>query len=208
VLNQSFGQVQQELLAARRDLETSRTQILSLEAALVARPALPVDAPGAEKDKLLAEQARTIRELEIVVHGYEENLGEPLRAVREDVEREWVNKLDVMTKAKEEKEAWAEVLVQQLEKEKRVCPWKVVPMWLILIAITIGEDSARRRAPSPGGVREQVRRSRTRRSPRRFYRGPILKASRPNAIGGWRTTHLRRTTTESGHLVDLTLTEY
>jgi centromeric protein E len=113
-------QLQQELLAARRELETSRTQILSLEAALMTRPALPVNAPENEKDKLIADQARTIRELEVVVQGYEQNLGEPLRAVREDVEKEWIAKFDVAVKAKEEKEAWAEVLVQQLEKEKRV----------------------------------------------------------------------------------------
>lgn len=87
---------------------------------MLARPPLPPDAPESEKDKLIADQARTIRELEIVVQGYEENLGEPLRAVREDVEREWFTKVEKEARAKEEKEAWAEVLVQQLEKEKRV----------------------------------------------------------------------------------------
>ncbi|KAJ7672724.1 P-loop containing nucleoside triphosphate hydrolase protein [Mycena rosella] len=45
--------------------------------------------------------------------GYEENLGEPLRAVREDVEKEWQGKLD-------EKDAWAAELVRQLEKEKKM----------------------------------------------------------------------------------------
>ena len=81
------------MLAARRQIETQATQILSLEAALLARPQLPPDAPESDKDKLLTEQAKTIRELEIVVKGYEENLGEPLRAVREDVEKEWGTKL-------------------------------------------------------------------------------------------------------------------
>ena len=62
-------------------METQATQILSLEAALLARPQLPPDAPENDKDRLLNEQAKTIRELEIVVKGYEDNLGEPLRAV-------------------------------------------------------------------------------------------------------------------------------
>ncbi|KAI0632210.1 kinesin-domain-containing protein [Trametes polyzona] len=113
-------QLQQELLAARRQLETQATQILSLEAALLARPQLPPDAPESEKDKLLAEQAKTIRELEIVVKGYEENLGEPLRAVREDVEKEWAGRLEKEVRAREEKEVWADELVKQLEKERKM----------------------------------------------------------------------------------------
>ncbi|KAI8986071.1 kinesin-domain-containing protein [Trametes punicea] len=113
-------QLQQELLAARRQLETQATQILSLEAALLARPQLPPDAPESEKDKLLAEQAKTIRELEIVVKGYEDNLGEPLRAVREDVEKEWAGRLEKEMRAREEKEAWADELVKQLEKERKM----------------------------------------------------------------------------------------
>jgi hypothetical protein len=112
--------LQQELLNARLQLETQANQILSLEAALLARPALPASAPSSEKDKLIAEQAKTIRELEIVVAGYEENLGEPLRAVREDVEKEWLVKVDAAVKKMEEKERWAEELVKQLEKEKKV----------------------------------------------------------------------------------------
>ncbi|TBU48538.1 kinesin-domain-containing protein [Dichomitus squalens] len=113
-------QLQQELLAARRELETQATQILSLEAALATRPQLPPDAPDSEKDKLLHEQARTIRELEIVVKGYEDNLGEPLRAVREDVEKEWAQKLEAETRLRQEKEAWADALVKQLDKERRM----------------------------------------------------------------------------------------
>ena len=66
------------------------------------------------------EQGKTIRELEIVVKGYEENLGEPLRAVREDVESEWQVKLDEEVKRRQEKEAWADELVKQLEREKKV----------------------------------------------------------------------------------------
>jgi centromeric protein E len=113
--------LQQELLATRRELETRSNQILSLEAALLARPELPVDAPESAKDQLIAEQSKTIRELEIVVRGYEENLGEPLRAVREDVEKEWVDKFAAEVKLREEKEEWAAELVRQLEKERKVC---------------------------------------------------------------------------------------
>ncbi|KIK97936.1 hypothetical protein PAXRUDRAFT_824436 [Paxillus rubicundulus Ve08.2h10] len=113
-------QLQQELLGARRQLESQATQILSLEAALLARPELPPDAPETEKDKLIADQQKTIRELEIVVCGYEDNLGEPLRQVREDVEREWEGRLAEEVTRREGKEAWAAELVKQLEKEKKV----------------------------------------------------------------------------------------
>lgn len=116
----SHVQLQQELLAAHRQIETQATQILSLEAALLARPQLPPDAPETEKDKLLNEQTKTIRELEIVVKGYEDNLGEPLRAVREDVEKEWAEKLQKEVRKREDKEAWADELVKQLEKERKV----------------------------------------------------------------------------------------
>ena len=114
--------LQQELLSARRQIDSQATQILSLEAALQARPVLPPDAPDSEKDKLIADQTKTIRELEIVIRGYEENLGEPLRAVREDVEHEYEGKLEEERKKREEKEAWAEELVKQLEIEKAVSP--------------------------------------------------------------------------------------
>ncbi|KAK0457604.1 P-loop containing nucleoside triphosphate hydrolase protein [Desarmillaria tabescens] len=109
-------QLQQELLAARVQLESQATQILSLEAALEARPLMP---PENEKDKVIADQAKAIKELEMVVKGYESNLGEPLRAVREDVEREWQVKVDDETRKREEKERWADELVKQLEKEKQ-----------------------------------------------------------------------------------------
>ena len=120
ILSLFLFQLQQELLAARRQIETQANQILSLEATLLARPELPADAPESEKDRLIAEQTKTIRELEIVIRGYEDNLGEPLRAVKEDVEREWSVKLYAEVRLKEEKEAWAEQLMLQLEKEKQV----------------------------------------------------------------------------------------
>jgi centromeric protein E len=113
-------QLQQELLTARRRLESQANQILSLEAALLARPPLPLDAPDTEKDRMIVEQAKTIRELEIVIKGYEANLGEPLRAVKEDVEKEWMDKVAAEQKKREEVEAWAQEVVKAVEKEKKV----------------------------------------------------------------------------------------
>ena len=113
-------QLQQELLAARLQMESQANQILSLEALLLVRPALPADAKEGEKDKLIAEQAKMIRELEIIVRGYEENLGEPLRKVKEDVEKEWSENLDEEIKKSEQSERWVEEVVKALEKEKKV----------------------------------------------------------------------------------------
>ena len=119
-MNITSFQLQQELLAARLQLESQANQILSLEASLIARPALPSSASDNEKDKLISEQAKTIRELEIAIRGYEDNLGEPLRAVREDVEKEWVEKVEDEVKKRKESEQWAAEVVKQLEKEKQV----------------------------------------------------------------------------------------
>ena len=52
--------------------------------------------------------------------GYEDNLGEPLRKVKEDVEKEWADKLEKEVKLREEKSVWADELVKQLEKERKV----------------------------------------------------------------------------------------
>ncbi|KAN0129523.1 P-loop containing nucleoside triphosphate hydrolase protein [Lactarius tabidus] len=112
-------QLQQELLSARREIESQATQILALEETLLARPELPPDAPESEKDRLLGEQARNIRELEMVVKGYEDNLGAPLRAVREDVEREWSARLAAEEAKRKEAEAFAAELARALEKEKK-----------------------------------------------------------------------------------------
>ena len=113
-------QLQQELLAAKTQIESQETQILSLEATLLARPPLPPTASENEKDAMITSQAKTIRELEIVVQGYEDNLGEPLRKVKEDVESEWVGKLEEEIKKREEQERWGEELVRQLDRERKV----------------------------------------------------------------------------------------
>lgn len=71
---------------------------------------------------MLADQARNIRELEMVLKGYEDNLGAPLRAVREDVEREWAGRLAAEEAKRKEADEWATELARALEKEKKVCP--------------------------------------------------------------------------------------
>ncbi|KAJ6508773.1 kinesin-like protein [Mycena sanguinolenta] len=111
-------QLQQELLAARLQLESQTNQILSLEASLVARPELPE--VEAEKDKLISEQARRIQELEGVVTGYEENQAQQSGAAREDIEKEWQSRVDAERRLVAEKDAWARELVRQLEKEKKM----------------------------------------------------------------------------------------
>lgn len=40
--------------------------------------------------------------------------------MKEDVEKEWMEKLEAEVKRREEKEIWADELVKQLEKEKQV----------------------------------------------------------------------------------------
>jgi centromeric protein E len=112
--------LQEELLTAKRRLESQETQILSLEAALSARPPLPHDATEDEKDKLIAELQRTNRELNLAVQGYESHLGEPLRVVKEDVEKEWKEKLDLLERELESNKEWVREVVKELEKEKQV----------------------------------------------------------------------------------------
>ncbi|CAE7052410.1 unnamed protein product [Rhizoctonia solani] len=112
-------QLQQELLTARRTIESQERQILSLEAALAQRPLLPSDALESDKDRLIAGLNRTVRELEIVTKGYEDNLGAPLRQVREDVESEWSIKLEEKQRELEEKQAFIEECQRALQKEKQ-----------------------------------------------------------------------------------------
>lgn len=111
-------QLQEELLGAKRRLESQETQILSLEAALAARPLLPQDAPEDDKDRVIADLQRTNRELTFAVQGYEENLGEPLRAVKEDVEKEWIGKVESLEKELEGSREWVKEVLKELEKEK------------------------------------------------------------------------------------------
>lgn len=150
-------QLQQELLSARREIESQATQILSLEVALLARPELPPDAPESEKDRLLGEQARNIRELEMVVKGYEDNLGAPLRAVREDVEREWSERLAAEEAKRKEAEEWATELARALEKEKKVRSVIRVHFQKPKADDHLDTAAAGRRTTRPRGLCDQVR---------------------------------------------------
>ncbi|KAG8993444.1 Kinesin-like protein kip2 [Tulasnella sp. JGI-2019a] len=113
-------QLQEELLSAKRTIESQATQILSLEATLSARPLLPADATETAKDRLIADMRQTVRELEIVTKGYEENLGAPLRAVEEDVEMEWKPRVESLEGKLEERRLYVEELEMALEKEKEL----------------------------------------------------------------------------------------
>lgn len=125
-------QLQQELLAARLQIESQMHQILSLEASLLARShatgelgaEVSADAPSEEKDRVINEQARVIRELESAMRekesmGAGEEMEMELRRVRDEVEREWEAKLEEERKVREEKERWADEVVKALEKEKK-----------------------------------------------------------------------------------------
>lgn len=85
---------------------------------------MPSDAPESDKDRLIADLSRTVRELEIVTRGYEDNLGAPLRQVREDVEKEWIAKVQEKERELEEKEAFIEECRRALEKGKQVRGFK------------------------------------------------------------------------------------
>ncbi|KAG8915522.1 Kinesin-like protein kip2 [Tulasnella sp. 408] len=113
-------QLQEQLLSAKRTIESQANQILSLEASLSARPLLPHDAPETEKDRLIDELRKTVKELEIVTRGYEDNLGAPLRQVKEDVEKEWKPKVEALEDTLKDKSSYIEELERALEREKQM----------------------------------------------------------------------------------------
>ncbi|KAJ7784550.1 P-loop containing nucleoside triphosphate hydrolase protein [Mycena metata] len=117
-------QLQQELLTAKLQIESQANQILSLEATLLAQPeaaAFSSSGDDGEKDRVIAEQGRVIRELEDVVRAHEaDDTNANAQVIREEVEREWQAKLDAERRVVAEKEAWAVELVRQLEKEKKM----------------------------------------------------------------------------------------
>jgi len=123
----------QELLHARLQIESQSTQILSLEAALSARPAADTDdsVDDDEKEGIIAEQAGKIRELEeLILHRRENNDGQKeaewkLRyeaevKTREEAEKVWKERLEEEVRKREEKETWAAELGRAFEKEKKV----------------------------------------------------------------------------------------
>jgi centromeric protein E len=57
----------------------------------------------------------------MVAKKYGDNQGEAAsRAITEDVEKEWMSRVEEEVKKREESERWAEELVGQLEREKQV----------------------------------------------------------------------------------------
>jgi hypothetical protein len=94
--------------------------------------------------------------LEIVIRGYEDNLGEPLRAVREDVEKEWIGKVEDEVKKRKESEQWAAEVVKQLEKEKQVRTVAFIVLILIYLMwfggwVCVGKTDVGRRTTSVSG---------------------------------------------------------
>jgi centromeric protein E len=117
------------LLAARLQIDSQANQILSLEASLLARPSMSTEGATDEKDRLLTEQAKTIKELEAVVKAYEDRSGsdssaviseEERRTIRDEIEKEWIAKVEDEKRVRVEKERWAEEVTKALDKEKKV----------------------------------------------------------------------------------------
>lgn len=65
---------------------------------------------------------KQIKELEFVTRRYEENLGEPLRAVKEDVEKEWLGKVEALEEKLRMKDSYVQECERALEKERQVIP--------------------------------------------------------------------------------------
>lgn len=63
---------------------------------------------------------KQIKELEFVTKRYEENLGEPLRAVKEDVEKEWLNKVEALEEKLRMQDSYVQECERALEKERQV----------------------------------------------------------------------------------------
>ena len=102
---------------------------MSLEASLLARPSISVEGATDEKDRLLAEHAKSIKELEATVKSYQEKSAsdsaaavseEERRNGREEAEKGWMAMLEEEKKIREEKERWAEEVTKALDKEKKV----------------------------------------------------------------------------------------
>lgn len=71
-----------ESFPASRDVESQARRDIPLGSSIITRPVVlcPLDAPGS-KERVMAEQTKTNEDLVVVVVGYIESLGEPLRIV-------------------------------------------------------------------------------------------------------------------------------
>jgi len=112
MLKHALLQLQQELLSSRREIDSQAVQILALENVLRDRPLLPPDAPESGKDKLIMEQGKTIRELEIVVRAtkmiWASRCAPFGKTSRASGKWRWTKR--------QEEEAWADEFVKQLER--------------------------------------------------------------------------------------------
>ncbi len=129
--------------------------------------------------------------------GYEDNLGEPLRKVKEDVEREWAVRLEKEVKLREEKDEWADELVKQLDKEKKV---RLLSTFLLsydtdavcFCCDHVASHEVGRRTRSIGCIRQEVRFH-------RFRNQPPSNEAQPSHAHTWRCgSCLRRAPTQPG----------
>jgi centromeric protein E len=67
------------------------------------------------------DRQKQVKEYEFVTKRYEENLGEPLRAVKEDVEKEWAGKLETLEEKLRASNSYVLECERGLEKERQVC---------------------------------------------------------------------------------------
>ncbi|KAF9507705.1 hypothetical protein BS47DRAFT_1488703 [Hydnum rufescens UP504] len=139
--SQSPYELQKELLLSKEEIERQATLILSLEASLEQRAVVPLDAPEFEKDAKIIElwviplyydvwrknvwpdednRQKQVKEYEFVTKRYEENLGEPLRAVKEDVEKEWAGKLEALEEKLRASDSYVLECERGLEKERQI----------------------------------------------------------------------------------------
>ena len=120
--------MEKELLAARRQLETQASQILSLENAIATRPkeqseeereAKERDAEeSAQKDSLIASQAARIRALEDALQNASSSTAASSSALSSQV-AELTKSLQAEQRKRAEADRFANELVRALEKEKR-----------------------------------------------------------------------------------------
>src|SRR5258708_29757170 len=64
--------------------------------------------------------SKQVKELEFVTKRYDENLGEPLRAVKEDVEKEWAGKVGELEEQLRTNKTYALECERALDKERQV----------------------------------------------------------------------------------------
>jgi hypothetical protein len=90
-------------------------------------PIIVLTWPLIQQPSLGTEGTRGCCMLGLPASGPSHNLrvGVPLRAVHEDIEREWAGRLAAEEAKRKEANEWATELAHVLEKEKKVCPLAV-----------------------------------------------------------------------------------